>query len=109
MKSLWHWVAGATFLVAVVMWATGPAVGQTGAQRGEWRSYGADLANTRYSALDQINASNFDKLEVAWRIKTENFGPRPENNLQATPLMINGMLYFTAGTRRSVVAAKADT
>jgi quinoprotein glucose dehydrogenase len=83
--------------------------GQFGAKNGEWRTYGGDLASTRYSALDQINASNFSKLQVAWRFKTDNLGPRPEFNLQSTPLMVNGMLYSTGGTRRAVVALHADT
>ena len=34
---------------------------------GEWRYWGADAWSTRYSTADQINASNFDKLQVAWR------------------------------------------
>ena len=80
---------------------------QTGAKNGEWRTYGADLGNTHYSPLDQITAANFNKLEVAWRFKTENLGPRPETNLQSTPLMVNGVLYSTAGSRRSVVALDA--
>jgi len=37
---------------------------------GEWRSYGADLASTKYSPLDQITAENFSQLEVAWRWKS---------------------------------------
>src|SRR5213596_4036663 len=78
-------------------------------QAGEWRSYGADLASTRYSPLDQINAGNFKNLEVAWRFKTDNLGPRPEFNLQSTPLVANGVLYSTAGTRRAVVALDAGT
>jgi quinoprotein glucose dehydrogenase len=82
---------------------------QTGAKNGEWRTYGGDLGNTHYSPLDQINALNFNKLEVAWRFKTENLGPRPETNLQSTPLMVNGVLYSTAGSRRSVVALDAAT
>jgi len=82
---------------------------QTGAKNGEWPTYGGDLGNTRYSALDQINAANFDKLEVAWRFKTDNLGPRPEANLESTPLMVKGVLYSTAGTRRSVVALDAAT
>ena len=53
--------------------------------------------------------SNFDKLEVAWRFKTSNFGPRPEFNLESTPLMANGVLYAAAGTRRAVVALDAAT
>ena len=51
---------------------------QSGAANGEWPTYGGDLGSTRYSPLDQINAGNFSKLEVAWRFKTDNLGPRPE-------------------------------
>lgn len=78
-------------------------------RNGEWPHYTADLAGTRYSPLGQINADNFNKLEVAWRFKTDNLGTRPEYKLEGTPLMIKGMLYATAGTRRSVVALRADT
>ena len=94
-----------TFVVLLV--AISPLLAQTGAKNGEWPTYGGDLGNTRYSALDQINAANFDKLEVAWRFKTDNLGPRPEANLEGTPLMVKGVLYSTAGTRRSVVALDA--
>jgi quinoprotein glucose dehydrogenase len=86
-----------------------PATAQTGAKNGEWPTYGADLGNTHYSPLDQINAGNFNKLQVAWRLKTDNFGPRPETNLQSTPLMVKGVLYTTAGTRRAAVAVNAVT
>ena len=40
---------------------------QTGTKNGEWRTYGGDLGSTRYAPLDQINAENFSKLQVAWR------------------------------------------
>ena len=78
--------------------------GQSGARSGEWRTYGADLGNTHYSPLDQIDAGNFSKLQVAWSFKTDSLGPRPETNLQSTPLMANGVLYSTGGTSRAVVA-----
>jgi quinoprotein glucose dehydrogenase len=84
-----------------------PASAQTGAKNGEWPTYGGDLGNTRYSPLDQINASNFDKLQVAWRFSTANLGPRPEYNLEATPLMVGGVVYSVAGSRRDVVALDA--
>src|ERR1017187_5577275 len=86
-----------------------PLSAESGAKNGEWRTYGGDLGNTRYSPLNQINAGNFKNLEVAWRFKTENLGPRPEQNLESTPLMINGVLYSTAGSRRDVVALDAAT
>jgi glucose dehydrogenase len=76
---------------------------------GEWPHYTADLRGSRYSPLDQINASNFNKLEVAWRFKTDMLGPRPEYKLEGTPLMINGVLYTTGGTRRSVIALDGKT
>src|SRR6201997_907340 len=82
---------------------------QSGAKDTEWPTYGADLASTRYRPLDQIDASNFNKLELAWRFKTDNLGTRPEYKLEGTPLMINGVLYATAGTRRSVIALDAAT
>ncbi len=82
---------------------------QSKATVGEWATYGGDLASTRYSPLDQITKDNFDKLEVAWRLKTDFLGPRPEFNFQATPLMVDGVVYTTAGTRRAVVALDAGT
>ena len=85
------------------------AQGQPSTARGEWPHNAGDLKGTRYSPLDQINASNFNKLEVAWRFKTDNFGPFPEYKLEGTPLMVKGVLYTTAGSRRSVVAIDAKT
>ena len=53
--------------------------------------------------------SNFSKLEVAWRFKTDNIGNRPEYKLEGTPLEIGGVVYTTAGSRRAVVALDAVT
>ena len=96
-------------LLAAVALISMPAAAQQGAPNGEWPSYGGDLGHTRYSALDQIDAENFSDLEVAWRFKTENLGPRPEFIFQSTPLMVDGVLYTTAGTRRAAVAIDAET
>src|SRR5712692_921077 len=96
-------------LVCLFLLATMPVKGQLGAKNGEWRTYGGDLGSTRYSPLDQINAANFSKLQVAWRFKTDMLGARPDFLLQTTPLMINGVLYATAGSRRDTVAVGAAT
>ena len=101
---------GIALAVAVITWGamgTAPAWAQT--DNGEWRSYGGDIANTRYAPVDQIDASNFNDLEEAWRIQTRNFGAEPEFNFQATPLMVNGVIYSTAGLRRAAIAADAGT
>jgi quinoprotein glucose dehydrogenase len=100
-----------SIIVAVVVasWTTASVHGQTGALKGEWRTYGGDLGHTRYAPLDQIDADNFSKLEVAWRFKTDNLGPRLEFNLQSTPLVVGNRLYSTGGTRRAVVSLDAAT
>jgi quinoprotein glucose dehydrogenase len=82
---------------------------QQGATKGEWRSYGGDPGNTKYSPLGQIDAKNVKELEIVWRWKADNFGPTPDYNWEVTPLMIGGVLYFTAGSRRDVVAVNAAT
>src|SRR5262249_30707426 len=100
--------AGLVFLAAV--WWSPRAGGQAGMPsqaNGEWTHYAADMKGTRFMPLDQINAANFNKLEVAWRFKTDNLGPRPEYKLEGTPLMVKGVVYTTGGTRRSVVALDA--
>src|SRR5262245_62064902 len=111
-------VPALVLLVIGLIWMTAPASSQSGSKNGasshltkngEWPHYTGDLAGTRYSPLDQINADNFNKLEVAWRFKTDNLGTRPEYKLEGTPLMVKGMIYATAGTRRSIIALKADT
>src|SRR5436190_16186009 len=78
-------------------------------KNGEWPSYTGDVRGTKYSPLDQITADNFNKLEIAWRFKTDSLGTRPEYKLEGTPLMVGGVLYATAGTRRAVVAIDAAT
>jgi quinoprotein glucose dehydrogenase len=86
-----------------------PLSAQSAAPSGEWRTYGGDLASTRYAPLDQINGNNFNTLQIAWRFKTDAFGPRPEVNFEGTPLMVGGIMYSTVGTRRAVVALDAAT
>jgi quinoprotein glucose dehydrogenase len=82
---------------------------------GEWRSYAADKASTRYSPLDQITAANVGNLKVVWRqsatpdevpVDRPNV-PRPFN-YQHTPLMIGGLVYMSTGTG-AVAALDAAT
>ena len=70
--------------------ANGTSVHST--RNGEWPHYTGDLTGARYSPLDQINADNFNKLEVAWRFKTDNYGPRKDAYFNASPLMVKGRL-----------------
>jgi quinoprotein glucose dehydrogenase len=108
-STLWFGFAWAAILSAQ---AQAPARGgssQWHQKDTEWAWYTADMQGTRYRPLDQINASNFNKLEVAWRFKTDSLGPFPEYKLEGTPLMVNGSIYTTGGTRRAVVSLDART
>jgi glucose dehydrogenase len=67
------------------------------------RTYGGDLGNTRYAPLGQIDSLNFNKLEVAWRFKTESLGPRPEYQYEGTLLMMKGRLYVVSDCRPAKV------
>jgi quinoprotein glucose dehydrogenase len=96
--------------VSAGLWTTRTTAAQPSAgPAGEWRSYAGDLRNHHYSPLAQITPANFNALEVVWRFKTDSLGPRPEFKLEGTPLMVNGVVYSTAGTRRAVVALDAAT
>ena len=113
-RKMYRALSAITVLFAGLLWVTIALLGrQSGSQpstkNGEWPHYTADLKGTKYSPLDQINASNFKELELAWRFKTDNLGTRPEYKLEGTPIMVKGILYLTGGTRRAVFALRADT
>jgi quinoprotein glucose dehydrogenase len=104
-----HHLRALLSIAAALATIAGLASAQYVAKDTEWSSYNADVHGTRYRPLDQINASNFNKLEVAWRFKTDSIGNRPEYKLEGTPLMVNGVVYATAGSRRAAIALDAVT
>ena len=109
MRRVHRYIGLSILSAATCAWLTVSGTAQESVPIGEWRAYGGNVAQHRYSPLDQINKDNFSKLEVAWRFKADSLGPRPEFNFQATPLMVGGVVYTTAGSRRAVVALDAAT
>jgi quinoprotein glucose dehydrogenase len=109
--SLWFGAAAVLTIASVGghAWAQAQASGQPSTAKGDWPYYFADSRGSRYSPQDQINASNFNQLEVAWHFKTDSLGARPEYKLEGTPLEVNGTIYTTAGSRRDVIALSAKT
>lgn len=96
--------------LALVAWGGDRAAAQTQADAsGEWRYWGGSASSLRYSPLDQINADNFDQLQVAWVWRGDNYSPQPDYINRATPIYANGKLYTVAGTRRTVVAIDPAT
>ena len=82
---------------------------QQGAKSGEWRVYGGENGSTHYSSLDQINRDNIKDLKIAWTWKSDSLVPNPQAGSETTPIMVNGVLYFTMDQRRFVIAADAAT
>jgi quinoprotein glucose dehydrogenase len=75
----------------------------------EWLHHRGNPGSQNYSSLDLIDKHNVGELKIAWRWRSDNFGPEIYPNLQTTPLMVDGVLYATAGARRVVVAIDAAT
>jgi quinoprotein glucose dehydrogenase len=100
-------LTAATVLVAGCL----PAVRGDRTVAGEWPSYGNDPGGTRYSTLDQIDRANVARLRIAWTYRFgETAGPRPYGHeaFEATPLMVDGTLFFTTPDTR-VIALDAAT
>jgi quinoprotein glucose dehydrogenase len=108
-------VSSRWFAAALAVAMTVPAVLQAQSAQdrmnpdGEWRYQSADAWGTSYSPANQINASNFNDLEVAWIWRADNFGPVEELQHKATPQYFNGGLYTVAGHRRTVVSLDPAT
>jgi quinoprotein glucose dehydrogenase len=104
-------LAAVVVALAAALGVSASLAGQTdaGGSKGEteWRFFGADNGATRYSPANQINAGNVRDLRVAWRWSARNFGPRPATAMQVSPLIVDGVMYTTAGVNRDVVALDA--
>jgi acido-empty-quinoprotein group A len=55
-----------------------------------WPSYNGDYSGRRYSTLAQINQDNVHSLTLSWAFQT-----RAQIPVSATPIEVNGILYFT--------------
>jgi glucose dehydrogenase len=101
-------LAGGAFLVyASQSSAKQGAALVRGNKPGEWRYWAADAWSTRYSALDQINANNFDSLQVAWQWDAGKYGE--DEYYRTTPLYANGRLMTVATNRRKAFAIDPAT
>ena len=105
-----------TLALALVATLALPALGlaqvpgfPNGNPPGEWRYQSADAWGTRFSPANQVDATNFTDLEVAWTWRADNFGPMLEDQMKSTPQYIDGILYTVAGHRRTVVAIDPET
>ena len=95
------WVVAALTALGVTAGATGN--GAIGGAGNDWPSHNGDAAETAYSRLDQINTGDVGKLGLAWSLDLPG-----ETTLEATPLAVAGVLYFT-GTHAEVYAVDGKT
>ncbi len=110
-RRLWQRIiSGAVVAIAAILCMAGSGTAQLqGLEDGNWSYLGGAAGHSRYSPLNQINASNFEDLEVAWIWRGDNFGGGVEFTMRSTPSQVNGVLYTVVGQRRQVVAIDAAT
>jgi quinoprotein glucose dehydrogenase len=109
MRTVFPVVTAACIVFSMAVASSNAQNGRTSGATVQWPTYGGNLASHRYSPADQITKDNFSTLQIAWRLKTDFLGPRPDTLYSATPLLIDRVLYTTAGTRRAAVALNAAT
>jgi glucose dehydrogenase len=82
----------------------GPAFGQTPSVSSsqEWRYYGHDPGGMRFSPLKQINRTNVRNLQRAWTYEVSQGSDSGIEAFESTPLMVDGVLYFTTPTGRAI-------
>ena len=99
-----------TLALGVLLTTKAMAIAQDrGSPAGEWRYQSGDAWGTRYSPLDQVDADNFEDLEIQWIWRGDNFSPHPLYLSRSTPSYIDGILYTVAGYRRTVAAIDPKT
>lgn len=78
----------------------------TSAYAQDWRYYAGDAGGQKHSRLKQINKSNVAQLKVAWRFPTGDVSDGSalpiRSAFEATPLMVDGTLYFTTAFNRLI-------
>jgi len=92
-------------LVFALLCAGCEPASRTGAD--DWVTTGADLGNSRHSALAQINRENVSQLRAAWTYHTGD-ALTQRSEIQATPIVIDGVLYTTTPAL-AVIALRADS
>jgi quinoprotein glucose dehydrogenase len=73
----------------------------------DWRVTGGEPGNSRYSPLEQINTGNVAQLGVAWIYHTGDLPSQGPAEIQATPIVVDGVLYTTTPAL-AVIALRAD-
>jgi quinoprotein glucose dehydrogenase len=105
---------GRRALAAALAVAVGCAVGCAGGRtaRGtadvDWPVTGGEPGSSRYSTLDRIDRDNVRRLQVAWVYHTGDAPPGGRSEIQATPIVVDGVLYTTTPAL-AVVALRADS
>jgi len=102
-------IVGALAAAAALSMASPAEAQRQGTENGELRYWGGDEGSSRYSPLDQIDASNIEDVEVAWRWYAANYGPSPDFVYRGTPIKVGDKLIAVAGQRRAVVAIDPET
>jgi quinoprotein glucose dehydrogenase len=81
--------------LALALWLAACSAGAGTGAGADWPVTGGDRGSSRYSVLDQIDARNVSRLRVAWTHRTGDLPANGRGEIQATPIIVNGLLYAT--------------
>jgi quinoprotein glucose dehydrogenase len=73
-----------------------------------WEVYGGDPAGKKYSALDQINRTNIQRLKPVWIYRCDDMRLRPASTIECNPIVVDGVMFLTTPGLK-VVALDAAT
>ena len=71
-----------------------------------WPTYNGDFSGRRFSALSKINAANINSLSLAWIYRINAGGGPFGGAIKATPLVVDGVMYFTIPDRVWAIDAR---
>ena len=111
-KRSWAIAGGCAVAVAVLVGLAVQGTAQQQRAAGDWPNITGSESGTRYSAVDQITASNFNTLKVAWEwrgVKDAGVNLGGEVNARGLPIYVDGMLITVSGPRRTIVSLDPAT
>ncbi|MBM3772514.1 MAG: hypothetical protein FJW27_14750 [Acidimicrobiia bacterium] len=112
-RARWYVIQVALIAAVLALAATiGPPSQAQAGRTVEWTNITGGYTSTRYAAIDQINASNFNSLKLAWEwrgAKDAGVELGGQINARGLPIYVDGMLISVSGPRRTVVAMDPAT
>ena len=104
---------GWVLLTAIAMTACGPSPSiDYAGPTSDWPEYGGDKGGMRWSPLTQVNRSNVEDLEIAWKYNhgdiSDGSDGTTRTSFNATPIVVDDRMFFCTGLNRVIALGAGD-